>query len=154
MFGYGKSKTTPTVTNLPTYKSRNLSSTPCTSTSPVFSGRQHHSLWWQNSQCTSGTFSKVSHNITPKPPFHLAGCQRCTRETTIRRIKPKPDTNTPEVLDSNSSPVHQENTSQMCNVSKGFGTPFDAPDPPPLPFYRMTDSHPFTVTGVDFTGAI
>jgi hypothetical protein len=29
-----------------------------------------------------------------------------------------------------------------------------APDPPPLPFYRMTDSHPFTVTGLDFTGAI
>jgi hypothetical protein len=37
---------------------------------------------------------------------------------------------------------------------KVFGTPFNATDPPPLPFYRMTDSQPFTVTGVDFTGAI
>ncbi|XP_028394462.1 uncharacterized protein LOC114518655 [Dendronephthya gigantea] len=37
---------------------------------------------------------------------------------------------------------------------KTFGTPYTAPDPPPLPTYRMTDSHPFSVTGVDFTGAI
>ncbi len=37
---------------------------------------------------------------------------------------------------------------------KVLGTPYTAPDPPPLPTYRMIDSHPFTVTGVDFTGAI
>ena len=34
------------------------------------------------------------------------------------------------------------------------GKPYKAPDPPPLPKTRLVDSHPFTVTGVDFTGAI
>ena len=29
-----------------------------------------------------------------------------------------------------------------------------APDPPPLPKARVQDSAPFTVTGVDFTGAL
>ncbi|CAB3988664.1 Hypothetical predicted protein [Paramuricea clavata] len=65
--------------------------------------------------------------LLPKPPFHLAGCQRRTRETTTRWIKPNPDTNTPEVLDSNNSPVHQENTSQMCNVSKGLRNTIQCP---------------------------
>ncbi|XP_028407550.1 uncharacterized protein LOC114530168 [Dendronephthya gigantea] len=34
------------------------------------------------------------------------------------------------------------------------GQPYRAPTPPPLPAFRLVDSHPFTVTGVDFTGAI
>ena len=34
------------------------------------------------------------------------------------------------------------------------GKPYKAPDPPPLPTIRLVDSHPFTVTGVDFTGAL
>jgi transposase InsO family protein len=37
---------------------------------------------------------------------------------------------------------------------KVLGRPYEAPDPPPLPACRLTDSPPFTVTGVDFTGAI
>ena len=32
--------------------------------------------------------------------------------------------------------------------------PYKAPDPPPLPALRLVDSNPFTVTGVDFTGAV
>ena len=32
--------------------------------------------------------------------------------------------------------------------------PYRAPDPAPLPSLRLNDSRPFTVTGVDFTGAI
>ena len=39
-----------------------------------------------------------------------------------------------------------------CNKLKG--KPFQAPDPPPLPKVRVTESPPFTVTGVDFTGAL
>jgi transposase InsO family protein len=34
------------------------------------------------------------------------------------------------------------------------GKPYKAPDPPPLPTIRLVDSHPFTVTGVDFAGAL
>ena len=34
------------------------------------------------------------------------------------------------------------------------GKPYKAPDPPPLPTIRLVDSHPFTVTGVDFTRAL
>ena len=34
------------------------------------------------------------------------------------------------------------------------GKPYKPPDPPPLPTVRLVDSHPFTVTGVDFTGAL
>ena len=32
--------------------------------------------------------------------------------------------------------------------------PYSSPDPPPLPYLRTQDVHPFTFTGVDFTGAL
>ena len=35
-----------------------------------------------------------------------------------------------------------------------IGKPHTIPDLPPLPTYRLQDSDPFTVTGVDFTGAL
>ena len=38
-----------------------------------------------------------------------------------------------------------------CRVTR---TPYAAPDPPPLPKMRVQDTQPFTVTGVDFTGAL
>jgi len=34
------------------------------------------------------------------------------------------------------------------------GKPYRAPDPPPLPKVRVTESPPFTIMGVDFTGAL
>ncbi|XP_045183480.2 uncharacterized protein LOC123541923 [Mercenaria mercenaria] len=37
---------------------------------------------------------------------------------------------------------------------KVTGRPYAAPDPPPLPKMRVQDAPPFTVTGVDFTGAL
>ncbi|XP_060575431.1 uncharacterized protein LOC132732923 [Ruditapes philippinarum] len=37
---------------------------------------------------------------------------------------------------------------------KTDGKPYNAPDPPPLPKYRVDDAPPFSVTGVDFTGAL
>ncbi|XP_045157295.2 uncharacterized protein LOC123523710 [Mercenaria mercenaria] len=37
---------------------------------------------------------------------------------------------------------------------KVIGRPYAAPDPPPLPKMRVQDAPPFTVTGVDFTGAL
>ena len=32
--------------------------------------------------------------------------------------------------------------------------PYIAPDPPPLPTYRLENSPPFTVTGIDFSGVL
>ena len=37
---------------------------------------------------------------------------------------------------------------------KTIGKAYTIPDPPPLPASRTSDTHPFTVTGVDFTGEI
>ena len=37
---------------------------------------------------------------------------------------------------------------------KTIGKAYTIPDPPPLPANRTSDTHPFTVTGVDFTGEI
>ena len=37
---------------------------------------------------------------------------------------------------------------------KLIGKPYRAPDPPPLPKIRVTEAPPFTITGVDFTGAL
>ena len=34
------------------------------------------------------------------------------------------------------------------------GKPYRAPDPPPLPKVRVEESQPFSVTGIDFTGAL
>ena len=35
-----------------------------------------------------------------------------------------------------------------------MGKPYKAPNPPPLPKVRVSESKPFEVTGVDFTGAL
>jgi len=35
-----------------------------------------------------------------------------------------------------------------------MGKPYQAPDPPPLPRTRVEASQPFSITGVDFTGAL
>jgi len=44
---------------------------------------------------------------------------------------------------------------RKCVVCKKVvGKPYSIPDPPPLPKYRLQDCEPFTVTGVDFTGAL
>ena len=40
------------------------------------------------------------------------------------------------------------------NCNKVQGKPYSLPDPPPLPYLRTQDVHPFTFTGVDFTGAL
>jgi len=37
---------------------------------------------------------------------------------------------------------------------KQMGKPYVAPESPPLPKVRVTESPPFTITGVDFTGAL
>lgn len=37
---------------------------------------------------------------------------------------------------------------------KVIGKPYSAPDPPPLPAVRVEEADPFTVTGVDFSGAL
>ena len=44
---------------------------------------------------------------------------------------------------------------RTCTTCKRrSGKPYPVPDPPPLPKMRMRDVVPFTVTGVDFTGAL
>ena len=40
------------------------------------------------------------------------------------------------------------------SCTRVIGKPYSAPDPPPLPHLRTQDVHPFTFTGVDFTGAM
>ena len=35
-----------------------------------------------------------------------------------------------------------------------IGQPYSAPDPPLLPYLWTQDFHPFTYTGIDFTGAL
>jgi len=35
-----------------------------------------------------------------------------------------------------------------------MGKPYQAPEPPPLPKVRVMEAPPFTVTGVDFAGAL
>ena len=48
-----------------------------------------------------------------------------------------------------------KNVLRNCVVCKRVaGKPYTAPDPPPLPHLRTQDVHPFTFTGVDFTGAL
>ena len=43
---------------------------------------------------------------------------------------------------------------KCVTCGKVMGKPYRAPDPPPLPKIRVQDATPFTVTGVDFTGAL
>jgi len=43
---------------------------------------------------------------------------------------------------------------KCVTILKIIGKPFSAPDPAPLPQSRTKDVHPFTYTGVDFTGSL
>jgi len=44
---------------------------------------------------------------------------------------------------------------RRCTTCKRhIGKPYPAPDPAPLPMVRTSDVPPFTVTGIDFTGAL
>ena len=43
---------------------------------------------------------------------------------------------------------------QCVTCNKLSGRPYSPPDPPPLPKVHVEESKPFTVTGVDFTGAL
>ena len=48
-----------------------------------------------------------------------------------------------------------KNVLRKCVICrKQGGKPYTVPDPPPLPTWRFEDSPPFTVTSVDFTGAL
>ena len=51
----------------------------------------------------------------------------------------------------------QQIKSQLCQCficRNHSGKPYQIPDPPPLPKIRTCTSEPFTVTGIDFTGAL
>ena len=42
-----------------------------------------------------------------------------------------------------------------CVICRRFsGKPYNAPQPPPLPEYRVRQSQPFSSTGVDFAGRL
>ena len=44
---------------------------------------------------------------------------------------------------------------RKCVISvRLMGKPYSVPDPPPLPKSRIEDPYPFSVCGVDFTGAM
>ena len=43
---------------------------------------------------------------------------------------------------------------RKCVVYKISGKPYTKPDPPPLVKSRVSQTNPFVVTGVDFTGAL
>jgi len=43
---------------------------------------------------------------------------------------------------------------RCVSCRKLIGKPYRSPDPPPLPKVRVMEAPPFTVTGVDFTGAL
>jgi len=42
-----------------------------------------------------------------------------------------------------------------CTICRRYGgKPYAAPESPPLPKVRVQDTPPFSITGVDFTGAL
>ena len=43
---------------------------------------------------------------------------------------------------------------RSCVSCRVNGKPYRAPDPPPLPKVKVEESQPFSVTGIDFTGAL
>ena len=111
-------------------------------------------MWWEDSQCTSPRFCQVPLPPTPQHHFtnllikatHTAQLHSGTNATvtTIRQRFWIP------TLRQHSKAILRKCVT-CCKVG---GKPYQAPDPAPLPKARLQDTTPFTVTGVDFTGAL
>lgn len=43
---------------------------------------------------------------------------------------------------------------ECCTCRRHEGKPYSAPPPPPLPGYRVSESPPFSSTGIDFAGPL
>ncbi|XP_074649062.1 uncharacterized protein LOC141904377 [Tubulanus polymorphus] len=48
--------------------------------------------------------------------------------------------------------VAKKNLHRCVTCKKLYGKPYTAPDPPPLPDFRLTNFRPFSATAMDFTG--
>ena len=98
--------------------------------------------------------AKFPHLLPPKDPF----TELVIRDTHIRQLHAGVNS-TPTALRLwywiPAGRQHVKKAISNCVTCKKISRlPYDLPDPPPLPKSRLKQAEPFTVTGVDFTGAL
>ena len=101
-------------------------------------------MWWENPQCSLDTTCQIPVSVATKAPLHCPSCACYTCQTLPLRSYWIP-----------TARQYVKALLRRCVVCKKHsGKPYTAPDPAPLPKMRMQDARSFSVTGVDFTGAL
>ena len=113
-------------------------------------------MWRPNKQRTARRDYSISSFTTGKTPTDPTDHTRCTRETATFRYKCNYLSFTTEILDSNDTSMCKVTATKMYDIPEWLtlNHNYVAPDPPPLPTYRLENSPPFTVTGIDFNGVL
>ena len=111
-------------------------------------------MWRMYSQCPFIRADKISLPTTTMLPFHYTCNLECSCSTasqwgnaTLTTLRQK--------YWIPSARQWIKSILRQCVVCKKIGgQPYTIPDPPPLVKSRVSLSDPFTITGVDFTGAL
>ena len=111
-------------------------------------------MWRTHSQHPFIRADKISLPTTTTSPFHYTCNSECPCSTASQWDKCNIDDLMSEVLDPFCSPTDQVHSSPVCSVQEDWWSAIYQFEPPPLVKSRVSLSDPFTITGVDFTGAL
>ena len=115
-------------------------------------------MWWEDPQCSFDTTCQILLFVTFKAPLHHLDSVCCTHQLYHSGV----GSTVTALRQSYWIPTARQYVKSLlrrCVVcrkhsGKSYTAPDPAPNPAPLPKVRMQDTCPFSVTGVDFTGAL
>ena len=113
-------------------------------------------MWRTHSQRPFIRADKISLTTTTTSPFHYTCDSECSCSTASQWGKCNIDDLTSEVLDPFCSPTDQVHSSPVCSVQEDWWSAiYHSKAPyPTLVKSGVSLSDPFTITGLDLTGAL